>query len=139
MYAAGFTQIDGLDGSEEMLAVSRSKAVYTNLFEAFVAIGKGQVDIPDNTYDALTICASMGVNMVPPEGIYEMHRLVKPGGYIINVLRQETVEKIEGFKDKVEAMMQQMEADGKWKLLSREVFPDYLVDQGGVVFTHQVC
>ncbi|GFR58493.1 Williams-Beuren syndrome chromosomal region 27 protein [Elysia marginata] len=48
LYAAGFTQIDGLDGSEEMLAVSRSKAVYTNLFEAFVAIGKGQVDIPDN-------------------------------------------------------------------------------------------
>ena len=61
------------------------------------------------------------------------------GGYIVNVLRQETVEEIEGFKDKLEPMMHQMEADGKWKLLSRVVFPDYLVDQGGVVFTHQVC
>ncbi|KAK3772358.1 hypothetical protein RRG08_031382 [Elysia crispata] len=139
LHEAGFTQVDGLDGSGEMLAVSRAKGVYKDLFQAFVAIGKGELNIPDNTYDALTICASMGVNMVPPEGIYEMHRLVKPGGYIVNVLRQETVEEIEGFKDKLEPMMHQMEADGKWKLLSRVVFPDYLVDQGGVVFTHQVC
>ena len=49
------------------------------------------------------------------------------------------MEDMEGFKDRLEPMMQQMEADGKWKLVSRVLFPDYLVDQGGVVFTHRVC
>ena len=33
------------------------------------------------------------------------------GGFVINVMRQEVIEEIEGFKDKLEPMMQQMEAD----------------------------
>ncbi|KAK3772423.1 hypothetical protein RRG08_031444 [Elysia crispata] len=139
LYAAGFTQLDGLEPSQGMLDVARSKGIYRELFCAYVALNDEKLSIADNSYDALTIAGSMGVNMVPPEGIYEMHRLVKPGGYVINVVREETVTEIEGFKDKLEPMMQQMEADGKWKLLSRLVFPDYLVDKPGVVFTHQVC
>ncbi|GFS13099.1 Williams-Beuren syndrome chromosomal region 27 protein [Elysia marginata] len=139
LYASGFTQLDGLDPSQGMLDVAKSKGIYGELLCAYVALGDEKLNIPDNTYDGLTICGSMGVNMVPPEGIYEMHRLVKPGGIIVNVVRQETVNEIEGFKDRLEPMMQQMEADGKWKLVSRVLFPDYLVDQGGVIFTHQVC
>ncbi|RUS84366.1 hypothetical protein EGW08_007898 [Elysia chlorotica] len=139
LYASGFTQLDGLDPSQGMLDVARSKGIYGELYCAYVALGDEKLAIPDNTYDGLTICGSMGVNMVPPEGIYEMHRLVKPGGIIVNVVRQETVNEIEGFKDRLEPMMEQMEKDGKWKLVSRVLFPDYLVDQGGVIFTHQVC
>ncbi|RUS75290.1 hypothetical protein EGW08_016956 [Elysia chlorotica] len=139
LYAVGFTQLDGLDPSQGMLDVARSKGVYGSLFCEYVALDNKKLDIPDNTYDALTICGSVGTNMVPPEGMYEMQRLVKPGGYVINVVRRETVLESPGFKDKLEPMMQQMEADGKWRLVSRVDFPDYLVDKPGVVFTHQVC
>ncbi|RUS81039.1 hypothetical protein EGW08_011205 [Elysia chlorotica] len=124
LHAAGFTQLDGLEPSQGMLDVARSKGIYGELFCAYVALNEEKLPIADDSYDALTIAGSMGVNMVPPEGIYEMQRIVKPGGYIINAMRQETVEEIDGFKDKLEPMMQQLEADGKWRLLSRLVFPD---------------
>ncbi|GFO19647.1 Williams-Beuren syndrome chromosomal region 27 protein [Plakobranchus ocellatus] len=137
LYAAGFTQLDGVDPSQGMLDVARSKGIYGELVCAYVGVGNEKLSFPDNSYDALTIAGSMGVNMMPCEGIYEMHRLVKPGGYIINIVRQETVNDIEGFKDRLEPMMSEMEKDGKWKLVSRVLFPDYLVDQGGVIFTHQ--
>ncbi|GFO19646.1 ubiquinone/menaquinone biosynthesis c-methyltransferase ubie [Plakobranchus ocellatus] len=139
LYAAGFTQLDGADPSQGMLDVARSKGVYGELLCAYVGVGDEKLPIPDNSYDALTIAGSMGVNMMPCEGIYEMQRLVKPGGYVINIVRQETVNDIEGFKDRLEPMMSEMEKAGKWKFVSRVLFPDYLVDQGGVIFTHQVC
>ncbi|GFS16883.1 hypothetical protein ElyMa_004967500 [Elysia marginata] len=61
------------------------------------------------------------------------------GGNVINVVRQGTIYESSGFKDRLEHMMQQMEAVGKWRLVSRDVFPHYLVDNGGSVFTNQVC
>lgn len=139
LHAAGFTQLDGLEPSQGMLDVARSKGIYGKLLCAYVALGDEKIPLPDNSYDALTIAGSMGVNMVPPEGIFEMQRLVKPGGYVINIMRLETVEEIEGFKDVLEPLMQKMEADGKWKLVARDVVPDYLVDKPGIMFTHQVC
>ena len=53
LFAAGFTHIHGLDGSTEMLNVSRSKGVYRELIHSLVAIGDGHVDIPDGEFIVL--------------------------------------------------------------------------------------
>ncbi|KAK3700631.1 hypothetical protein RRG08_032431 [Elysia crispata] len=127
--------LHGLDPSQCSLDVARSKDIYGKLLCAYVALGDEPLPLPDNNYDVLTICGGMGINAVPPEGIYDMRRLVVS----LSTSRGKKLLWIEDFKDKLEPMMQQMEADGKWKLLSRAVFSDYLVDKPGVVFTRQVC
>ncbi|GFR83657.1 Williams-Beuren syndrome chromosomal region 27 protein-like [Elysia marginata] len=51
LHAAGFTNIDGLDPSQGMLDVARSKGVYKELFCAYVALNDEKLPIPDNDDD----------------------------------------------------------------------------------------
>lgn len=61
-----------------------------------------------------------------------------PGGKIVIVMRQEYLEYVGDYKDALEPLMQQLEADGKWDLISRTVVPNYSFNKNGVVFKFQV-
>ncbi|MBL6946784.1 MAG: class I SAM-dependent methyltransferase [Rhodospirillales bacterium] len=76
--AHGYSAIDGLDISSEMLAVARGKGVYEDLFEADLTT---TIDVPDATYDAAISVGTFTHNHVGPDGLDEVLRIVKPGGF----------------------------------------------------------
>ncbi|GFS13115.1 Williams-Beuren syndrome chromosomal region 27 protein [Elysia marginata] len=133
----GYENIDGVDPAAGMLEVAREKGLYRNTWCAYVGTGK-QLPIEDSTYDALSIVGSMGANMMPCAGIHEMIRLVKPGGYIVNVFREEILSIDEEYIDRLIPLMKQLEAEGKWKQVEFSKLDQYLVDKVGLVYTHQV-
>ena len=55
------------------------------------------------------------------------------------VMREEYLEHVKEYKDRLEPLFQQWEADGHWKLLSREIVQKYSFDNNGVIFKYSVC
>jgi len=73
----GYTNIDGLDLSTEMLNQARDKGCYEQLFQADLT---AVIDVADACYDAAISVGTFTHNHVGPDGIDEVLRIVKPGG-----------------------------------------------------------
>jgi SAM-dependent methyltransferase len=71
----GYTAIDGLDLSPEMLAEARRKSVYRNLIEANLL---APLDIPDNTYAAAISAGTFTTGHVNATALPEIHRILTP-------------------------------------------------------------
>ena len=75
--AHGFSAIDGLDFSPQMLAVAAQKALYRELIKANL---NGDLDLPDQIYDAAISCGTFTHGHVGAGALDEILRLLKPGG-----------------------------------------------------------
>ena len=75
----GFTQIDGIDISGEMVAVARSRGFYRRLL---VGDLNQPLPIPDNAYDAAISSGTFTHGHVGPEPLPEILRVLKPGGLL---------------------------------------------------------
>ncbi|CAH1796157.1 unnamed protein product [Owenia fusiformis] len=133
----GYENLDALDGSSGMLKVARDNRLYKNYILArFEATG---TPILDDTYDGLVISGGMGEGHIPAEALHEMARIVKTGGMIIIVMREEYLTYVEGYKDgELERIMDRLEENQKWKKVSRNVVSNYSFNKNGVVFTFRV-
>lgn len=136
LLALGFRQMDALDPSEGMLSKAREKGIYSRLFNE--AIGDTRLPIDDGAYDALVVCGGMGENQIPCSAIQEMIRVVKPGGYIVNVTRVEHLDKCSDYVGRLQPLMRRLEDEGKWKSVSSSTFPNFLRGKEGLVLVHQV-
>lgn len=136
MQKLGFKLMDALDPSEGMLKVASSRGIYGRIFNDFIS--DKPLPIQDNNYDALVISGGMGENMIPCAALPEMVRLVKPGGYIVNVLRAEHLQNVPEFHDHLEQQMEELAAAGRWRLVSRSLVPNFVLGKDGLVLVHQV-
>ncbi|XP_012944454.1 demethylmenaquinone methyltransferase [Aplysia californica] len=132
---AGFKNIDCLDASQGLLNKAKEKGVYTNFFCHF--LGDQRLPIPDKSYDMVTICAAMGENHIPKSGFKDIIRIVKPGGYVVNVFREEA-QRVPWYEEGLVPFMKQLEKDGVWKELVREIFPNFLPGLDGITLVHEV-
>jgi len=82
LYRVGFRHIDALDLSKEMLDYAKEKNVYTNFYNEPMS-QTPTPGISDNTYDAAISCGCFVAGHIPMTALYEIIRVVKPGGYII--------------------------------------------------------
>ena len=73
----GFTRIDAIDYSADMLAVAAQRAIYTNLIEADLA---KPLDIADATYGAAVCTGTFTHGHVGPSCLAELFRTIRPGG-----------------------------------------------------------
>ena len=67
------------------------------------------------------------------------HLHIYPGGYIINIFREEILTSVDEYRDRLEPLMASLEVAGKWRRLRRDIYPEYQVDRVGVINVHQVC
>lgn len=82
----GFTDVDGLDVSPEMLDQARAKSVYKNLVTADLL---QTVDIADETYGAAVSVGTFTFGHVGPDRIPEIMRLIKTRGLFALTVRVE--------------------------------------------------
>lgn len=131
-----FRCIDALDPSEPMLAEPKALDLYQNYFVEYLT--ENPTKIPTNMYDVITGCGIYGESAhVPCEALYEMIRLVKSGGFIFLVTRHELIQHHVVYTQ-LEPLMDRLETEGKWKRISREVFPTYIYKKDGIMWCYQV-
>jgi hypothetical protein len=84
---------------------------------------------------------AFGEGHIPHEGMREMTRVVAPGGYIINVMREEYLRTVDEFRDRLEPLMRKMcdQPEPVWTQVARIEVPKYFCDKTGVVFIFQKC
>jgi len=76
--ALGFTIIDGIDLSPDMLIQADSSPVYRELIEADLT---AVLPLSDNTYDAAICTGTFTHGHVDATALDEIVRILKPGGY----------------------------------------------------------
>ncbi|CAG7721033.1 unnamed protein product [Allacma fusca] len=137
LHKRGFKLIDALEPSPGMLEVLSGRNIYQEKFET--PIGYDAVEaIPPNSYDALVIAGGMGEGHIPVQAVDEMIRVVKPGGIVVIVMREEYLSYVQEYVDKLEPYMDDLEAKSQWKRLSRYIVPEYSFNKNGVVFKYEV-
>ncbi|XP_076461640.1 methyltransferase-like protein 27 [Babylonia areolata] len=136
MHKLGFRNMDALDPSQGMLNVASRRGIYGRLFTEYIDDKKLPID--DKSYDSMVICGGMGENQIPCSALHEMIRLVKSGGYIVNVTRVEHLKNCSDYVGRLENLMQQLESDGKWRQVTRTTFPNFLKGKEGLLMVHQV-
>lgn len=105
---AGYTTMDALDYSEDMLAEAEKKNVYKKLTQADLT---RPLDIADNTYDAIICVGTFTYGHVGPDSFGELIRITKDGGYICFTVREGAYEDHDYRKH-----MLNLEGTGCWEL-----------------------
>ncbi|MEM6375814.1 MAG: class I SAM-dependent methyltransferase [Pseudomonadota bacterium] len=77
--AAGFTKIDGMDPSEEMLAGARARQIYRRLDIMDLA---NPNPIPSDTYHAIACIGVISTGAAPPETLHMVMEALRGGGYL---------------------------------------------------------
>jgi len=132
----GFTHIDALEPSRDMLHQAEEKAIYTN--HICDVMGDKETNISKDTYDGLVISGGMGEGHIPRSGLLEMIRIVKPGGLVVIVMREEYLSYVKEYVGRLEPMMETLQVDGAWSRQERTVVPNYSFGKNGVVFVYKV-
>lgn len=78
---------------------------------------------------------SFGEGHIPSEGIRELIRVVKPGGYVINVMRKEYLDYVKDYAGRLEPLMEKLEREEKkWSLVTKFDVDNYSFNKSGKIF-----
>ena len=58
---------------------------------------------------------------------------------IVLVTREQHLHSVEEYKGRLEPLMDQLEAEGKWKKIERTIFKGFFLDKDGIMWKYQVC
>ena len=82
----GYCNIDGLDCSLGMLGQAKTQCIYKNYIKAHVD-GLGSIPVNDETYDVIVSSNGLAPGQIYPSALPELLRVLRPGGYIILVMK----------------------------------------------------
>lgn len=86
--AVGFTEIDGYDFSEGMLALARKK----NCYREIVNVDLSEPDaVPDRGYRHAVLAGVLHHSHAPPEALFQALGLLPKGGCVVFTLNDETL------------------------------------------------
>ena len=107
--AEGFLYFDGIDISEDMLSIAKSRG-YTNLFLG--SLNK-QLPVLTDSYDCAMCIGVFTHGHVSSDRFNELCRIIKPGGYVCFTVNEGVFDKY-GFKE----MITEFEANNRWNVVS---------------------
>ncbi|XP_072043072.1 demethylmenaquinone methyltransferase-like [Amphiura filiformis] len=110
----GYTKVDALDFSQEMLDLAKSKNIYRNYICDSVQLHrKNQID--NYTYDVLCMNGGMLPGHITPNILPEFTRMTKHGGSIVFNITEITLKTAPEFLEEVvEDTLQSFVDDGSW-------------------------
>lgn len=113
----GYTKMDALDYSKEMLDEAARKNIYQRHIQADLS---KPLDIENDLYDAIVCTGTFTYGHVKAHAFDELIRITKPGGIISFTIREGAYEDY-GYRQRMIAL----EQENSWELLSM-VDTDYL-------------
>lgn len=105
----GFTSIDGIDISQDMLAHAKTKSIYRRLLLGDMNTG---TEIADETYDAAICAGSFAPGHLGVDCFSEIIRFVRSGGAIIVFMND--VHFVQG---NYETRIRALEKQGIWEII----------------------
>lgn len=109
LYRNGYSNLDGMDISAEMLEQARQKNVYNLLHQKVMG---EPLDFASQSFDAIISVGVFTYGHAPSSSFDELIRISKSQGYIIFTMRMDFYEQSD-FKQK----MTELEEEDKWKLV----------------------
>ena len=103
-------KIDGIDLSQGMLDIARKTGVYGSLE---IADMSGPLAVQTGSYDAVICVGVLTQGHVGPGVLFELARVLKPGGCIVATVREDIWES-GGYKKEIE----RLESDGMIEIVS---------------------
>lgn len=82
----GYTNIDALDGSQELLNIAKEKKIYNKYFVTLLGENR-KSSIKSATYDVVVVCGGFAPGHLYTDSFPELIRIVKPDGYICWTMR----------------------------------------------------
>ena len=98
--ALGYSEIEGLDLSDEMLALARSRGSYKRVSKA--ELGR-PLPWPDGHFAAFLSTGVVTAGHAPASALDELARITRPGGFGIFTVRDVVLE-VDGFRDKFDEL-----------------------------------
>lgn len=125
----GYGPLIGLDLSEGMLAVAKTKNIYAELYQG--ALG-AQLDLPDNSMGAVLCIGTITPNHAPQESFDGLIKIAKPGAAIVFSLRDDP-EQLPDYPARVQALTDQGLWSEVWSSPSLHSMP-----YGAPTVTHRI-
>ncbi|XP_076439509.1 methyltransferase-like protein 27 [Babylonia areolata] len=136
MLDVGFKVLDGLEPAREMLKVAERKEVYRHTYTCYLT---GQPShIPADTYDCVTVAGVMAHGGLPCAAFEEMCRIVKPGGYIVNIMRRAFLQEVPDYAHNWGPQRERLEREGRWRVVRMEPYPNHFMGHEGLLMVLQV-
>ncbi|XP_069114402.1 methyltransferase-like protein 27 [Argopecten irradians] len=132
----GFVLIEALDPSQGMLDKAKEKNVYKTMRCEY--FDETPLAIEPGTYDAIVVCGGCNNNHLPCGCLWEVIRLVKPGGYFVMGTRPDILNTSEEYKDHFGSLIDELENEGKWKKIRRDIVSRYIFENDGIIFVYQI-
>ena len=107
--ALGYAAVEGLDLSDEMLALAKSRGSYDRLVKA--ELGK-PLPWADGHFAAFLSTGVFTAGHAPASALDELVRVTRPGGFAVFTVR-DTILHAGGFRDKFD----ELETSGRWRPL----------------------
>jgi len=110
----GFTQVDGLDISADMLSQAATKQVYGQLLAGDVMAGTRLTDgayLTDGVYEAAICVGSFAPGHLGPSALAEIARLVRRGGSIVIFMNAAPY-----VAEDYACTIERLETDGVWRV-----------------------
>lgn len=117
----GYSDMDALDYSKEMLDEAETKNIYKRHIQADLS---KKLIIEDNCYDAVVCTGTFTYGHVKANAFDELVRITKPGGIICFTIREGAYEDY-GYRQR----MIELEQENRWELLGMEN-AEYLKNEG---------
>lgn len=117
----GYTVIDALDYSREMLDEAKRKNIYRSHIQADLS---KPLEFTENAYDAVVCTGTFTYGHVKAHAFDELVRITRPGGIICFTIREGAYEEY-GYRQR----MIELEQQQAWELLGMEN-ADYLKKEG---------
>ena len=108
---AGFSRLDALDLSPQMLAEAGRKGVYGALREGRLG---DELDYETGGYDGVVACGVLTTGHAPAGSLDELVRITRPGGHVVFTLRSDGGGP-PGFEQKIAALTDA----SRWELVER--------------------
>jgi len=99
----GFSQLDGIDLSQEMIEVARERGIYRNLLQGDV---NQPLQLETASYDGVVSSGTFTHGHVGPGPLDEIFRVLKPGGVLACTVHQDLWQSM-GFEDCFTALVEQ--------------------------------
>ncbi|MDH3692457.1 MAG: class I SAM-dependent methyltransferase [Gammaproteobacteria bacterium] len=130
LYLLGYRSLIGIDMSQGMLDVARTKDIYLELHH--MTLGE-RLDFGDNTFVTTFAVGVITIGHAPAHSFDELIRITRPDGYLLFSIRVDR-EPESGYFAKLDAL----ENDGKWQQVEMtKPFQSMPLAEPEVL--HQVC
>ncbi len=121
MHKCGYTNIEGIDYSPDMLEKAAQKGVYSSLIEGDLMKA---LNIADHKYDAVISVGTFTCGHVGPQALDELVRITKAGGYICFTVRGQAWD-----EDQYGPKIQEITNAGAWEI-KEMCTADYIQQEG---------